>query len=110
MLERLVECGEHQKVDEAGAVAWAYLKAGHPAEPLCASLAQIVLREDAGFHTYQMLEAGINWHRKLQGHPDASVALAATARYLSAQRARRLTESNVTHALKLRRGESPEEE
>jgi nitrite reductase/ring-hydroxylating ferredoxin subunit len=107
---RLLWCGEFQQVDEAGAVAWAYLKQGEPVEPLYGALAQIVLREDAAFHTYQMLEAGIAWHRKLAGHPDAPLALAATARYLSAQRARRFFLSNTQHALKLRRGEAPEGE
>lgn len=110
LLERLLWCGEFQQVDEAGAVVWAYLQANRPAEPLYAALAQVVLREDAAFHTYQMLEAGIAWHRKLQGHADSDLALAATARYLSAQRARRFFLSNTSHALKLRRGEAPDEE
>lgn len=109
-LARLLWCGEFQQIDEAGAVSWAYLQMGGQPTPLYGALAQIVLREDASFHTYQMLEAGIAWHRKLGGHPDAQMALAATARYLSAQRARRFFLSNTTHALKLRRGESPEAE
>ncbi len=57
MLDRLLWCGEFQQVDEAGAVTWAYLQAGHRVEDLYAALAQIVLREDAAFRTDQMLEA-----------------------------------------------------
>lgn len=53
------------------------------------------------------LEAGVAWHQKLAPHPDAHLALAATARYVCAQRGRRILLSNTTHALRLVRGEAP---
>lgn len=110
LLERLLHCAEYRQVEEAGLVVHAYLQAGHPLRPLQQALIKAVLREDAAFHTYQMLEAGLTAHERLAPHPDADLALIATARYVSAQRGRRITLSNTLHALKLRRGESPEEE
>jgi hypothetical protein len=36
-----------------------HLTLGHSPQALIATLARAVLREDAGFHAYQMLEAGV---------------------------------------------------
>jgi hypothetical protein len=46
-------------VRAAGRLVARYLMLGHPVEPLIATLACAVLREDAEFHIYQMLEAGV---------------------------------------------------
>ena len=48
----------------AGRLVARYLGQGHPAEALVATLARAVLREDAGFHTCQMLEAGVRQYRE----------------------------------------------
>ena len=37
----------------------AHLTLGHSPDALIATLAQALLRENAGFHAYQMLEAGM---------------------------------------------------
>jgi hypothetical protein len=46
-------------VKAAGRLVARYLMLGHPPGPLIATLTRTVLREDAEFHTYQMLEAGV---------------------------------------------------
>ena len=46
-------------VRTAGHLVARYLNLGHPVEPLIATLTRAVLRADAEFHTYQMLEAGV---------------------------------------------------
>ena len=68
-------------VKTAGRLVARYLILGHPVEPLIATLTRAVLREDAEFHTYQMLEAGVQQYRQWgeqhggASHPDRSCAL-----------------------------------
>jgi hypothetical protein len=52
---------------------------------LIATLAHAVLREDAGFHSYQMLEAGVRQFTEWDNNTDACRhILIAVARYLAA--------------------------
>ena len=46
-----------QQVDASARLVARHLLLGHAPEALIASLADALLREDAGFHAYQMLEA-----------------------------------------------------
>jgi hypothetical protein len=55
-----------------------------PAERLMATLALAVLREDAGFHPYQMLEAGVRQFVVWGGTDEGRHILIAIARYLAA--------------------------
>jgi hypothetical protein len=56
----------------------------HPPEALIATLAYALLREDAGFHAYQMLEAGVRqFHEWGDGAPRRNILIAVT-RYLAA--------------------------
>lgn len=48
-----------RQVDQAAWLVARHFKLSHPSERLIATLALAVLREDAGFHAYQMLEAGV---------------------------------------------------
>jgi nitrite reductase/ring-hydroxylating ferredoxin subunit len=73
-----------QQVDLAARLVARHLKLGHSPQALIATLARAVLREDAGFHTYQMLEAGIRQFTSW-GNTDAGRhILIAVARYLAA--------------------------
>jgi hypothetical protein len=64
-------------------VAW-HLQLGHPPQELIVTLARAVLREDAGFHAYQILEAGIRQFTAW-GNTDAGRhVLVAVARYVAA--------------------------
>ena len=73
-----------RQVDQAGRLVARHLTLGHPPDALIATLAQGLLREDAGFHAYQMLEAGVRqfgeWGNTAQGRH----ILIAVARYLAA--------------------------
>jgi hypothetical protein len=60
------------------------LKLGHPPEDLIATLARALLREDAGFHAYQMLEAGVRQFGEWGPSDQGRHVLIAVARYLAA--------------------------
>jgi hypothetical protein len=73
-----------RQVDLAARLVARHLTLGHSPEALVATLARAVLREDAGFHSYQMLEAGIRQFTTW-GNTDAGRhILIAVARYLAA--------------------------
>jgi nitrite reductase/ring-hydroxylating ferredoxin subunit len=73
-----------RQVDLAARLVARHLQLGHSPEELIVTLARAVLREDAGFHTYQMLEAGIRQFTSW-GNTDAGRhILVAVARYLAA--------------------------
>jgi hypothetical protein len=71
-------------VKTAGQLVARYLVLAHPVEPLIATLARAVLREDAGFHTYQMLEAGVQQFRQWGESAAGRHILIAVARYIAA--------------------------
>lgn len=99
------------KVPVAARAVARYLQCGHPLPPLLDALTLATVREDADFHTIQMLEAGISQYHEWQGRPEGTSILVAVARYLAAhaptQRARLQT---ARIALRLHRGESLYEE
>ena len=57
---------------------------GHAVEPLIATLARAVLREDSESHTYQMLEAGVQQCREPGESAVGRQILIAVARYIAA--------------------------
>jgi len=71
-------------VQAAGRLVARYLALGHSADLLITTLARAVLREDADFHTYQMLEAGVRQYREWGGGDAGRHILIAVARYLAA--------------------------
>ena len=73
-----------QQVDAAGRLVARYLLLGHPAGPLIATLAHALLREDAGFHACQMLEAGVRQYQAWGDTDEGRHVLVAVARYLAA--------------------------
>ncbi len=76
---------QRQQVEQAAAMTYRYLSRGHTPEPLIQTLSHILLREDGEFHSYQMLEAGIQLYHELRPiRPDlAPNVLVAVARYLA---------------------------
>jgi nitrite reductase/ring-hydroxylating ferredoxin subunit len=74
---------QHQ-VDAAARLVARYLLLGHSPEALIATLAQALLREDAGFHAYQMLEAGVRQFLEWGNTEQGRHILIAVARYLAA--------------------------
>jgi nitrite reductase/ring-hydroxylating ferredoxin subunit len=73
-----------RQVDAAGRLVARHLTLGHPPSALIATLAQGLLREDAGFHAYQMLEAGVRQFGEWGNTDQGRHILIAVARYLAA--------------------------
>ena len=110
LLARLTDLlDREQQVNEAALVVHRYLSLGHDPADLRATLGHTLLREDAEFHSYQMLEAGLALERELRPtRPDeANRALVAVARYLAAHAptSRAMLQTART-ALRLQRGEA----
>jgi hypothetical protein len=61
-----------------------HFELGHSPRALIATLAHAVLREDAGFHAYQMLEAGARQFAAWGNTDEDRQILIAIARYLAA--------------------------
>jgi len=111
LLERLLYCAEFQQVEEAAAIVHGYQERGYPLAELKATLGKALLREDATFHTFQMLDAGMRQQAALgANHPDGRLALVAATRYMVAQRLRRNVLFSTQNALKLQRGEALDED
>ena len=86
LLETLLELTDgRQNVEQAAAVTYRYLQQKHDDTRLIQVLAHVLLREDGEFHSYQMLEAGIQLYEEMKElRPDfALTVLVATARYLA---------------------------
>jgi nitrite reductase/ring-hydroxylating ferredoxin subunit len=109
--ELLGQMDTRQQVEETARLTQQYLSASHASEALIQALARALLREDAEFHTFQMLEAGIRQYESLRGTPQADPIFVAVARYLAAHaptdRARQQT---ARIALRLHRGDALYEE
>src|SRR4029453_6374839 len=70
--------------DAAARLVARYLQLGYSPEALIATLARALLREDAGFHAYQMIEAGVRQFREWDDDAPRRHILIAVARYLAA--------------------------
>jgi len=73
-----------RQVDLAARLVARHLTLGHSPQALIATLAHAVLREDAGFHAYQMLEAAIRQFAVWGDTNEGRHILIAAARYLAA--------------------------
>jgi hypothetical protein len=73
-----------RQVDPAARLVGRHVMLGHSPQALIATLARAVLREDAGFHTYQMLEAGVRQFTVWGDTDEGRHILIAVARYLAA--------------------------
>jgi hypothetical protein len=73
-----------RQIGSAARLVARHLTLGHSPEALIATLAQALLREDAGFHAYQMLEAGVRQFREWGNGDQGRHILIAVARYLAA--------------------------
>ncbi|MEZ5218242.1 MAG: hypothetical protein R2715_17055 [Ilumatobacteraceae bacterium] len=94
-------------VDRAADEAWGFLASGGFRDELAAALGHALLQEDAGFHWYQMVEAGIaQAYEWPAGSEESALLLVAVARFLAAHTpSRRELQKIATTAVRLRRGE-----
>jgi nitrite reductase/ring-hydroxylating ferredoxin subunit len=98
---------QHGAVTEAGRLVARYLLLGHPVDALIATLVRSVLREDAGFHVHQMLEAGVRQYREWGESESGRNILIGVARYLAAHSPTQRAELQTgLVARRLSRGES----
>jgi hypothetical protein len=72
-----------RQVDLAARLVARHLTLAYSPQALIATLAHAVLREDAGFHAYQMLEAGVRQFGAWGGTDEGRHILIAVARYLA---------------------------
>jgi hypothetical protein len=83
--DALLDAFDRQRqVDLAARLAARHLTLGHSTQALIATLAHAVLREDSGFHAYQMLEAGVRQVAVWGDTDEARHITIAVARYLAA--------------------------
>jgi hypothetical protein len=73
-----------QQIAAAARLVARHLTLGHSPDALIATLSQVLLREDAGFHAYQMLEAGVRQFHEWGNCDQGRHVLIAIARYLAA--------------------------
>ena len=74
----------HRQVDGGARIVARYLALGHDPARLIATLGHALLREDAGFHCFQMYEAGVRQFHEWNGAPEGHDILIAVTRYLAA--------------------------
>ena len=80
----LLDAFDRQRlVDLAARLVARHLQLCHSPQELIVTLARAVLREDAGFHTYQMLEAGTRQFTAWGTTDPGRHVLIAVARYLA---------------------------
>ena len=73
-----------RQVDLAARLVARHMTLGHSPQALIATLARAVLREDAGFHAYQMLEAGVRQFALWGDTDEGRRILITVSRYLAA--------------------------
>jgi hypothetical protein len=73
-----------RQVDVVGCLVARHLALGHPPEDLIATLVHALLREDARFHAYQMLEAGVRQFGEWADIRQGGYILMGVGRYLAA--------------------------
>ncbi len=99
------------QTDEAGARVYTYLNNGGDPGALFKVLAESLLREDAEFHSFQMLEVAIRQFHELEDDEQKRLVMVAAARYLAAHApTQREMLQTLRIALRLYRGEPVYEE
>jgi nitrite reductase/ring-hydroxylating ferredoxin subunit len=112
-LAALRACWDRQgQVEEAAAEVAGFLRAGGRRDELIAELGHALLQEDAGFHWFQLFEAGVRQARCWpEGSEPSQLILVAVARFLAAHTPTRRELSTVVRtAARLRRGEPVHED
>ena len=111
LLDDLSGCFERQgDVDRAGSIVYRYLALNLDPAELIRGLGNAVLREDPGFHDFQMLEEGVRlWQDLMDADKteESHQCLVAVARWQAAHSpTRRATTQTYDIALRLHKGEA----
>ncbi len=116
LLESLLELfNRQQQVNQAGELVARYLSTGADPVRLIATLGKALMREDAGFHALQCVEASTRQYYSLASRPETAPvayhALVAAARFMGAHfPTPRSANQTYQIALRLQRGEKIFEE
>jgi hypothetical protein len=73
-----------QQVEEVAQLVSRYLEGGDDGEGLLATLGHVMLREDSGFHSFQLVDAGFKQYAARRGTESGRRVLIGTARFLAA--------------------------
>ncbi len=104
--ELLGRMDQQQQVGASAQVVAQYLDATAPAGPLLATLGRAMLREDAGFHQFQMAEAALRQYQHGPGSPQGRTALIGAVRFLAAHSPTSRSAGQTYHtAFRLERGD-----
>ncbi|WP_290818405.1 Rieske 2Fe-2S domain-containing protein [Halovivax sp.] len=102
---------EEGKVNDAGRLVGEHFDCGGDPADLKRTLGHGLMREDAGFHTLQNVEAAFRQLELAETEADRRLPLIATARYVSAHfPTRREAEQTFSIAARLNRGETIHDE
>ena len=106
----LAEIGDlmnvRQQVEEVSHLVSNHLTAGGEPDALMAALGHAMLAEDAGFHSFQIVDAGLGQYQQRRGTESGRHVLIGMARYLAAHApTSRAVGQTYQIALRLHRGE-----
>jgi len=95
-----------QQVDGVAQLVSRYLTGGGDSGRVLETLGHLMLREDSGFHSFQLIDAGFQQYRVRQGTESGRHVLIAVARFLAAHAPTpRAVGQTYQIALRLHRGE-----
>lgn len=96
-----------QLVEPSAKTVSDYISGGAEPEGIIASLAHAMLREESGFHNFQIVDAAIQQYEERRGADGGRVVLVALARFLAAHApTSRAVHQTFNIALRLHRGEA----
>jgi hypothetical protein len=106
LVELLEQMDVRQQVDRVAQLVSQYLTGGGDSRRLMEALGHLMLREDAGFHSFQLVDAGFQQYKARQGTDSGRHILIGVARYLAAHAPTpRAVGQTYQIALRLHRGE-----
>ena len=95
-----------QQVEESAQAVSGYLAGGGPPGDLMATLGRMMLREDAGFHSFQIVDAAFKQFEDRQGTKSGRHVMTGLSRFLAAHSPTPRAEGQTYQiALRLQRGE-----
>ncbi len=106
-LERMLDLVDvRQQVEESASAVSGYLSGGEEPEALLATLGRMMLREDADFHSFQIVDATFRQFESRQGTESGRHVLIGLSRFLAAHSPTPRAEGQTYQiALRLQRGE-----
>ena len=106
-LDRLLDLVDvRQQVEEAAQAVSAYLAGSQPSSELLATMGRMMLREDADFHSFQIVDAAFRQFEQREGTESARHVMIGLARFLAAHSPTPRAEGQTYQiALRLQRGE-----